>query len=80
MTYKSHKSYKLHKSHKQTGKCHSSDFFEKRLIAIGESGCGRSPIAWGRYQLPLTVVNQRQVNRRFATDRVAIKLTTVNGS
>src|SRR5262245_29836948 len=39
----SHKSYK---SHKQTGKCHSSDFFfEKCLIAIGESGCGHSPFA-----------------------------------
>jgi len=39
MTYKSHKSYK------QMGKCHSSDFFEKYLIAIGGSGCDRSPIA-----------------------------------
>src|SRR5207245_1531340 len=40
-------SYKLYRPHKQTGKCHSnaSNFFEKCLIAIGESGCSRPPIA-----------------------------------
>ena len=44
------------------GKCHSSDFCEKYLIAIGESGCCRPPIA------PMS----RRMRRAGSEDRKAI--------